>query len=91
MLPIITEAVENGLSHTSETGDDDLPHLIDKNERIVDLNANDVVETELPRLEGVYHPPAIATCQSRALNRDARESLNTRWEHADRRDDEILV
>ena len=44
--------VEQRLPHTSEAVDDELPPLIDENERTVDLNVNDVVETELPRLAG---------------------------------------
>ena len=51
-LPIVTEVVEQRLPHTSEAVDDELPPLIDESERIVDSNVNDVVETELPRLEG---------------------------------------
>ena len=61
-LTIVTEAVENGLLHTSEavenglprtseSVDDEFPPPIDENERIMDPNANDVVEPELPRLE----------------------------------------
>uniref|UniRef100_A0AAV1TZ10 CCHC-type domain-containing protein n=1 Tax=Peronospora matthiolae TaxID=2874970 RepID=A0AAV1TZ10_9STRA len=51
-IPIVTEVVEQRLPHTSEAVDDELPPLIDENERAVDLNVNDVVETELPRLAG---------------------------------------
>lgn len=83
--------VEQRLPHTSEAVDDELPPLIDGNERTVDLNVNDVVETELPRLAGVLHPPAIATFQPRAVAQDARESVSARKLHADRQDDEILA
>uniref|UniRef100_A0AAV1TZW0 Uncharacterized protein n=1 Tax=Peronospora matthiolae TaxID=2874970 RepID=A0AAV1TZW0_9STRA len=91
-LPIVTEVVEQRLPHTSEAVDDELPPLIDENERAVDLNVNDVVETELPRLAGgVLHPPATATFQPRAVAQDARESVNARKVHADYQDDEILA
>ena len=51
MLPIVTEAVENDLPRTYVAVDDDISPLIDENERIVDQNLPDVVETKLPRLE----------------------------------------
>ena len=50
-LLIVTEVVEQRPPHTSGAVYDELPPLIDKNERIVHPNVSDVVETELLRLE----------------------------------------
>ena len=51
-LPVNIEAVEQGLPQTSEAVGDELPLLIDENGRTTDPHETDVVETELPRLEG---------------------------------------
>ena len=88
-LPINIEAVEQGLPQTSKAVEDELPLLIDENGRTMDPHVTDVVETELPRLEGVHHPLVIATCQSRSGARDARE--NARKEPVDHRYDEMHV
>ncbi|CAI5739641.1 unnamed protein product [Peronospora farinosa] len=53
-LPINIKAVEQDLPQTIEAVEDELPPLIDENEQTMDSHETDVVETEVPRLEGGY-------------------------------------